>query len=135
MNICQMCLTFFLSDKVQTVQCPKKGCGDGYIQGVLVKYQMAQNKYFSLLHMVKMSPKLTKITESKIYQVVLIWFLNHNLFYFWMSKLWAGLEKTNSMNSVEFNFFLDFLPNLLTFSPNLDPWTCKLKITSKMSSS
>ena len=30
-------------------------------------------------------------------------------------------EKTNSMNSVEFNFLNDFPPNLLIFPPNLDP--------------
>ena len=36
------------------------------------------------------------------------------------------MEKTNSMNSVEFNFFY-FSPNLLFFLPNLDFWTCKLK--------
>ena len=33
----------------------------------------------------------------------------------------TDLEKINSMNSVEFNFFKDFLPNLLFFLPNLDP--------------
>ena len=33
----------------------------------------------------------------------------------------ADLEKTNSMNSVEFNYFFDFPQNLLIFPQNLDP--------------
>ena len=46
----------------------------------------------------------------------------------------ADLEKTIFMNS-DFNFFNDFPPSLSNFLPNLDPWTCKLEITSKISSS
>ena len=41
----------------------------------------------------------------------------------------SDLEKMNSINSVEFNFFLDFPANLLIFPPNWDPWMCKLEIT------
>ena len=41
----------------------------------------------------------------------------------------AELEKANSINSAEFNIFLDFTPNLLIFPPNLNPWTCKIEIT------
>ena len=37
----------------------------------------------------------------------------------------TDLEKTNSMNSVEFNCFKDFPPILLIFPQNFDPWTCK----------
>ena len=33
----------------------------------------------------------------------------------------ADFEKMNSMNSAEFNFLKDFLPNLQRFLPNLDP--------------
>ena len=52
-----------------------------------------------------------------------------------MSQSIADLEKTNSMNSVEFNFLKDFPPNVKIFPPNLDSWMCKLELTSKMSSS
>ena len=38
------------------------------------------------------------------------------------------------MNSAVLNFFKDFLPNLSIFLPNLDPSTCKLEITSNISS-
>ena len=34
---------------------------------------------------------------------------------------YTDMEKTNFMNSVEFNFLKDFLPNLVIFLPNLDP--------------
>ena len=50
------------------------------------------------------------------------------------SKPSARLGKINSMNSAEFNFLKDFPPNLSIIPPNLDSWTCKLEITSKMSS-
>ena len=33
----------------------------------------------------------------------------------------TDLEKTNSMNSAELNFFLDFPPNWSNFPPILDP--------------
>ena len=48
------------------------------------------------------------------------------------SQTW---KKQNSMNSAEFNCFLDFLPNLRIVPPNLDPWTWELERTSKMLSS
>ena len=41
----------------------------------------------------------------------------------------ADLEKTNSMNSAEFNLKKDLLPYLSNFLPNLDPQTRKLEIT------
>ena len=36
-------------------------------------------------------------------------------------KTLPDLGKKNSMNSAEFNFLKDFLPNLSNFPPNLDP--------------
>ena len=52
-----------------------------------------------------------------------------------LAFLMTDLEKTNSMNSAEFNFLKDFPPNLYFFPPNLAHWTCKLENTSRMSSS
>ena len=66
--------------------------------------------------------------------------------YRWLLKIivwWFNLKetqssrpgKTNSMNSVEFNIIKIFRQICKFFRQNLDPWTCKLEVTSKMSSS
>ena len=53
---------------------------------------------------------------------------------FYIVKI-TGMEKTNSMNSAEFNFLKYFPPNFSFCPTTLAPSTCKLEITSRMSSS